>query len=240
MSADVELSEIAQAMEAMLARFSKDYHMADGDESEFKRLVVEAKDLLDQELGAVNNFSFTLTRTANDAVRNYLESPSYRGVADTAAVIRAGVNGVRRRTATPKAGGVSQPPYVDAGRLAAVRSASKAHWDLDRLAQLCQELNVAHANACYMSIAMLVRTITNHIPPVFGAKNFGDIANNLPGDQSFKKSMQQLDVSLRNIADSMLHAQVRSKESLPAATQVDFRAPLDRLLEEVVRRANTP
>ena len=72
MSADVELSEIAQALEAMLGRFSKDYHIANGDDFEFKRLVVEAKDLLDQELGPVNNFSFSLTNAANDAVRNYL------------------------------------------------------------------------------------------------------------------------------------------------------------------------
>ena len=132
------------------------------------------------------------------------------------------------------------PPYVDASRLAAIRSAPKTHWDLDRLAQLCHELNVAHANACYMSVAMLVRTITNHVPPVFSAKHFGDVANNLVGEQSFKKSMQHLDVSLRHIADMLLHAQMRKNESLPTATQVDFRATLDRLLEEVVRRANLP
>src|SRR5262249_24871497 len=161
---DVELAEIAQALEAMLGRFSKDYHMAHGDESEFKRLVVEAEDLLDQELGPLNNFSFSLTHAANDAVQNYLGSPSYRGVSDAAAVVRAAVNGVRRRTASPKVAGIALPPYVDVSRLAAVRSASKTHWDLDRLAQLCHELNVAHANACYMSVAMLVRTITNHVP----------------------------------------------------------------------------
>ena len=50
--------------------------------------------------------------------------------------------------------------------------------------------------------------------------------------------MRHLNKSLRNIADNMLHVQIRQIESLPNATQVEFRADLDRLLEEVVRRAS--
>lgn len=47
--------------------------------------------------------------------------------------------------------------------------------------------------------------------------------------------MIHLDKSLRKIADSFLHTQIRKKETIPNATQVDFRRDLDVLLGEIVR-----
>ena len=47
--------------------------------------------------------------------------------------------------------------------------------------------------------------------------------------------MQHLNRSMRNIADGILHEQIRSKELLPSPQQVDFRQDLDRLLGEIVR-----
>ena len=87
---------------------------------------------------------------------------------------------------------------------------------------------------------MLVRTIANHVPPVFGCKNFAEVANNLAADKSLKKSLEHLDSSLKNIADYNLHQQIRQSESLPTGTQVDFKQDLDRLLEEVARRLSAP
>jgi hypothetical protein len=89
-----------------------------------------------------------------------------------------------------------------------------------------------------MSIAMLARAIVDHIAPIFSCKTFGEVANNYGGATSFKKSMQNLDRSLRSIPDAYLHIQVRAKESLPTAVQVNFSADLDVLLSEVVRLAD--
>ncbi|MBA3611897.1 MAG: hypothetical protein H0W49_03080 [Nitrospirales bacterium] len=47
--------------------------------------------------------------------------------------------------------------------------------------------------------------------------------------------MKRLDSSLRSIADSYLHVQVRSKEVLPTRIQVNFAQELDVLLQEIVR-----
>lgn len=47
--------------------------------------------------------------------------------------------------------------------------------------------------------------------------------------------MQRLNDSLRNLADSYLHVQIRKVESLPTMNQVDFRAELDALLSEASR-----
>lgn len=239
MSAHAELDEIAKQLEGILSRF-KDYNIQDGDDATFRQIVVEAKSIIDQELGVTSPFAFALTKSVNDAVSTMYGRPSQAGVRDTLAAVRAAVNGVRRKTAMPSVNGQSLAPYVDARRLADIRAVSTGKWDFLRLAQLCTELNVAHANTCYLSIAMLVRCITDHVAPVFGCKNFGEVANNLGGEQSFRKSMRNLNDSLRNIADYNLHVQIRPRESLPTATQVDFRADLDRLLEETVRRALAP
>ncbi len=191
MSADSELDNIAEQLSAILSRFH-DYHILDGDEAEFKRLAIEAQAIINEDLGVASPFSFGLANAANAAISNYTRRPSQAGVRDTLAAVRAAINGIRRKTAAPRAAGQTLPSYVDAKRLAEIRGAPKHKWDLLRLAQLCSELNVAHANACYMSIAMLVRGITDHVAPVFGCKDFGEVANNLAGDQSFKRSMRHL------------------------------------------------
>ena len=108
-------------------------------------------------------------------------------------------------------------------------------YDLTKLIRLCQELNAAYDDDSYMSIGMLVRSIVDHVPPIFSAKTFTEVANNYPGPKSFKSAMRHLDSSLRNAADSFLHVQIRNKEVLPTFQQVDFRADLDHLLAEIVR-----
>jgi hypothetical protein len=82
---------------------------------------------------------------------------------------------------------------------------------------------------------MLTRAIIDHVPPIFGAKTFNEVASNYSGTKSFKDSMLHLSNSARKIGDSHLHVQVRSRESLPNRTQVDFSRDLDVLLGEIVR-----
>jgi hypothetical protein len=82
---------------------------------------------------------------------------------------------------------------------------------------------------------MLLRAIIDHIPPIFGFSNFSEITNNYSGSKSFKDDMKKLSESCRKIADMYLHVQIRSKESLPNNTQVDFSNELDVLLAEMIR-----
>lgn len=44
-----------------------------------------------------------------------------------------------------------------------------------------------------------------------------------------------MDDSLRHLADSYLHIQIRKVESLSTMNQVDFRSELDVLLDECIR-----
>lgn len=165
---------------------------------------------------------------------------SLEQVMSARAMVEGSLNHLRRRSGLKPTSGVVKATYVDATRLAELRSLSECPWDLTRLIRLCEELNIAHANDCHITTAMLVRTIVNHVPPVFACKNFGEVANNYGGTKSFKGSMQHLNQSLRNIADAQLHEHVRSSETVPYEAQVDFRQDLAVLLSEVVRLLKSP
>jgi hypothetical protein len=150
--------------------------------------------------------------------------PSTRGVA---------VDGLGKAEATPS----SQPEiYVEPDRIDELRAITSHKYDLTRLIELCEELNKCYANECFLAVAMLTRTVLNHVPPIFEFGTFSEVANNYgDGGKSFKEQMQRLEESLRTIADRHLHARIRKKEALPNRTQVDFSNDVDVLLEEVVR-----
>lgn len=83
---------------------------------------------------------------------------------------------------------------------------------------------------------MLTRSILDHIPPIFSAKSFAEVANNYSGGgRSFKDMAHHLENSSRKVADAYLHSQIRQSESLPTRTQVDVRQQMDFVLAEVVR-----
>ena len=125
--------------------------------------------------------------------------------------------------------------YVNAQRLSELKNLQSQDFDLTRLVRLIEELNIAFAQGCWMSVAMLVRAIVDHVPPIFGVKTFSEVVNNYSWNSSHKREMERLDKSLRNVADAHLHLQIRNKEVLPNQTQVDFKAPLDVLLSEIIR-----
>jgi len=130
--------------------------------------------------------------------------------------------------------GLPRDNYVDTQRILELKAIKSQSFDLARLIRLCEEINVAYQNRCYMTIAMVLRSIIDHVPPIFGASRFSEVANNYSGPKSFKDSMKLLHQSLRNVADSHLHVQIRRKETLPVFTQVNFRAELDLLLSEII------
>ena len=231
MAAEDHLLQISREMEALENRCVSTHlgmRLEGEDAANHKRLAVEAKSILDTELGGLNNFSTKLL----------LSGISQASVLETRKVIEGAVNHLRRRAGLAQSQGSPQrPSFVSTVRLAELRALLKTKWDFARLIRLCEELNVSHANGCYMATAMLIRSIADHVPPVFGCKSFTEVANNYAPAQSFRASMKHLDSSLRNIADAHLHVHIRRSETLPTEAQVHFQADLDVLLAEVVRIA---
>jgi hypothetical protein len=119
-------------------------------------------------------------------------------------------------------------------RLTELRGLQSSELDFKKLVRLCEELNIAFREKCYFATAMLTRGVLDHVPPIFGKRNFDEVASNY-GGKSFKGTMQHLQNASRNVADGHLHQQMRKKESLPTAQQVNCGQQPDALLEEIVR-----
>ncbi len=128
--------------------------------------------------------------------------------------------------------------FVNISRIEELKSVKSIQFDLVRLVRLCEEINDSYRLRNFMSVAIIGRAILDHIPPVFNYTTFDSVANNYGGidkNRSFKKIMLHLNGSLRNIADKFLHQVIRSSETLPNETQVNFSQELDVLLDEIVR-----
>ena len=125
--------------------------------------------------------------------------------------------------------------YVNPSRLEELKEVtSKSEYDLIKLIRLLEELNIAYSNESYFAVGMIVRSIIDHVPPIFGKLSFNEVTENY-GTKSFKELLRKLNDSSRKISDSMLHTHIRKKEILPNETQVDFRSELDFLLGEIIR-----
>ena len=121
-------------------------------------------------------------------------------------------------------------------RIAELRTANSPDYSLVKLIRFCEEANTTYGEGCYLATIMLIRSILDHIPPLFGMNTFGDVASQCGGGgKSFKEAMQRLEQSARKIGDAHLHTRIRKAEVLPSMQQVSFGPELDTLLGEFVR-----
>lgn len=125
--------------------------------------------------------------------------------------------------------------YIAQSRIDELKTIRNNKFDFTRLVKLCEELNIAFQNGCVLTIPMLIRTIINHVPPIFSCKDFSGVANNYSWPKSQKNGITRLNNSLKDNADFNLHIKIRDKEILPSLSSVDFRTDLDILISEIVR-----
>jgi hypothetical protein len=241
-----ELQDVIGILRGMTGRFQERGtaaapYLSSADRAAFKRLMLEAKAMLDADLGRLNDFSALLMMMTNLAGYGAFNPPTREQLQEAVELVEGGLNHVRRKQNRPSAplGAPQKPPYVASSRIAELQALKNPKWDPRRLIRMLQELNLAHANGMDMATAMLVRAITDHVPPIFGKTRFADVAaqhsaGSIDG-RSFKGVMSHLTDSMKHIADGVLHVHIRTKETLPSPTQVDFSQSLDVLLGEVVR-----
>ncbi len=129
------------------------------------------------------------------------------------------------------------PLFVDQSRINALKATVSTQFDLSKLTKICEEINDAFRTENYFSVCVLIRTIIDHIPPIFGMKSFSEVANNY-GSKSFKDVMYNLENFNRKIADNILHTHIKKKEFIPNITSIDCRVGLDLLLSEIINVLN--
>jgi hypothetical protein len=237
-----ELNDISDQMAALLAEFSDGGGMfgrilPTEHAATFKRLTIEAKAELDEMLGRENDFSSNLIHTVNEGSGGLVGGPSYAAVSDAAQIIRGAVRYIDRKPVRSSTSRSIVDSYVHPSVIDELSAIPTGQWDFLRLTTLCRELNVSASTDCHMATAMLVRAICDHVTPVFECRNFAEVAGNYAGTRSFKEHMANLDRSLRKVADGNLHTQIRRRESVPTAIEVDFPAAVSELLREIIRCA---
>jgi hypothetical protein len=78
-----------------------------------------------------------------------------------------------------------------------------------------------------------MRTVLNHVPPVFGRNSFAEVTAN--AGKSLKENLEHLESGLRKLADLYAHQPIRKNEQYPTKSQVEpFRAQFEVLLQEVL------
>ncbi|MEK7462008.1 MAG: hypothetical protein AAB618_00315 [Patescibacteria group bacterium] len=125
--------------------------------------------------------------------------------------------------------------YIDPERINQLKVVKSNDFDLSRLVRICEEINFNYANKNYISTILLVRTVLDHVAPIFGYQTFTKVANNFKTAKSIKETFNHLQNSSRKIADGHLHTTIQKKEVLPTKTQVNFSQDMDVLLGEIVR-----
>ncbi len=201
--------------------------------STFKRLSIEASALIERHFGPVNNFSQHLWPAMHMTQQGYLGRDVVSLSYEANQVIFAAINHIRREGLLGRKSTLDvKQTYVDVSTIAILGSLVDPRFDFTRLVQMCRELNVAHQQECNITVAMLVRAVMDHIPPIFGKAKFAEVANSRP--KSLKETLQPLE-SIRKIADTFHHVQIRKSETIPTATAVNASNAVESLLQEIIR-----
>jgi hypothetical protein len=80
---------------------------------------------------------------------------------------------------------------------------------------MCGEINSLYAHGNILATALLMRTVLNHVPPVFGHDTFSQVVANI--GKSLKESFEHLENGLRKVADFHAHRTITASESYPYA-----------------------
>jgi hypothetical protein len=119
--------------------------------------------------------------------------------------------------------------------IADLSKTKSAQFDSTKLTGYCREINSSFYHGNVVACLLLIRTILNHVPPVFGWRSFAEVTAN--AGKSLKNNLDHLESGLRNLADLYAHQPIRKSEQYPTKAQVEpFRAHLEVLLHEVLGR----
>jgi hypothetical protein len=97
---------------------------------------------------------------------------------------QAAVADARRDESAP----LRESCYVNPNRIEAIKQLPIDRFDYKKLLRLLQELNLVYRSEAYMATAMLIRSITDHVPPLFGVRGFSESREQLLGVKIIQRS----------------------------------------------------
>jgi hypothetical protein len=126
---------------------------------------------------------------------------------------------------------------IDSSLIERLEGIKSKQFDLASLVRMCKEINSSYAHGNILATALVMRTVLNHIPPIFGYDTFGQVLANAP--KSLKENFGHLEEGLRKVVDFHAHRKIAPIESYPSAAQVEpFKPQLELLLHQIVEIAS--
>ena len=123
--------------------------------------------------------------------------------------------------------------FVDSSVIKELHQIKNPNFDLTKVIRFCDEINGSFNNGYYLSTALLIRALINHIPPVFGYETFKQVVSQ--STKSRKELFKPLEETVRDVADLHSHDIIRKKEHLPTKRQLEpFKPNLEILLQEII------
>ena len=131
--------------------------------------------------------------------------------------------------------GEPAPQYCLVSRtlIDALAGVESSAFDTTKLIGYCMEINSSFYHGNVIATLLLMRTVLNHVPPIFGHSTFDQVAAN--ASKSLRDNFSNLQNGLRKLADFYAHQPIRSREEYPTKNQVEpFRAQFELLLQEAM------
>ncbi|WP_411147409.1 hypothetical protein [Streptomyces sp. A30] len=202
-------------------------------------------DLLSYEPGISNGGGATLgdgtwERTIDRSVMQFRDVLSVEDyIARTCEIVTANAAQFAPLVAAVETPPVAEPeraPYIDGGLLHDLEeAAAKTRWKVHKLLALCRGLNDSYTAGNPYACAAMIRSILDHIPPLFGHADFKVVASQhvFTVKRTDKSHAQKL-AAFKDIADDVMHRPIGP--SVPRISMVDIPEPvrLNAVLQEVV------
>lgn len=127
---------------------------------------------------------------------------------------------------------------VDPNLITKLAQMSSNAIDFDFLSCLCKEINSCFAHGNIVATLLLMRTVLNYVPPVFGYDAFKQVV--AQSGRSLKESFGHLEDGLRKIADFHTHRRLTYGDLYPTMAQVEpYKPQFELLLQEVMKQVTS-
>jgi hypothetical protein len=128
--------------------------------------------------------------------------------------------------------------FVEPVLIDRISSLKQQQFNISKLVQFAKELNENYQRGNYLSCALLIRAIINHIPPIFGKQTFGQVVAH--SSKSVKAILRHLEEGARDIGDLHSHEIVDKFSAPPTKNQIDpYKPNIDILFREIERNLSS-
>lgn len=126
-----------------------------------------------------------------------------------------------------------QNELIDLSVIEELSQIQSKNFDLTKVIQFCKEINGSFSAGFFISTALLIRALINHIPPIFGHQTFQQVVSQ--ATKTRKELFKPLDYVARDVGDLHTHDTIRHKENLPTKKQLElFKPSIEVLLQEII------